>query len=67
MNALIQNMGVPWAYRILGLTTLATGLPAAWFLKERVPTHTPRMVEWYVPWEDLGVKILTDVGLCSSH
>ncbi|EEU39145.1 uncharacterized protein NECHADRAFT_94539 [Fusarium vanettenii 77-13-4] len=26
--------------------SLATGLPAAWAIRERAPTHTPRFIEW---------------------
>ena len=35
LEALIQRLGIPWMFRVLGLVTLATGLPAAWLLKER--------------------------------
>ena len=45
-NILIQRVGTAWSFRILGLTTLATGLPAAWLIKERVSVHTPGLVEW---------------------
>lgn len=37
MNGLIQTVGIPWTFRIMGILTLATGLPAAWLIKERVP------------------------------
>ena len=47
IDALVQRLGVAWAYRILGLTTLATGLPAAWLVKERIQTRSPVFVEWY--------------------
>lgn len=47
LDALISKMGVEWAYRVLGLTTLCTGLPAAWFVKERVTPNAPRLIEWY--------------------
>lgn len=47
IDALVQKLGVAWAYRILGLTTLATGLPAAWLVKERTTTRSPVFVEWY--------------------
>ncbi|KAK7419423.1 hypothetical protein QQX98_003375 [Neonectria punicea] len=46
LDALIQRLNIAWGYRILGLLTLATGLPAAWVIKERVPTHTPGFIEW---------------------
>ena len=37
VNAMISNVGIPWTFRILGLSSLATGLPAAWFIRERAP------------------------------
>lgn len=46
IDALVQKLGVAWAYRILGLTTLATGLPAAWLIKERTQAQSPVFVEW---------------------
>ena len=46
MDALIQKLSTAWAYRILGLLTLATGIPAALVMKERAPSHTPGFVEW---------------------
>ncbi|KAK5169759.1 uncharacterized protein LTR77_005737 [Saxophila tyrrhenica] len=46
LEALIQKVGIPWTFRILGFITLSTGLPAAWLIKERAPTHN-------VPFLDL--------------
>jgi hypothetical protein len=47
LDALITALGTAWAYRILGIATLATGLPAAWLLKERTNTVARRgFVEW---------------------
>ncbi len=46
LNSLIQRFGPAWTYRILGLATLVTGLPAAWFIKERVPIRGAAFVEW---------------------
>ena len=37
LDTLIQRFGPAWAYRILTMVTLATGLPAAYFIKERSP------------------------------
>lgn len=48
VDALVQRLSVAWAYRILGFLTLVTGLPAAWVIKERHPTHTPGFIEWSV-------------------
>ncbi|KFH41632.1 putative transporter-like protein [Hapsidospora chrysogenum ATCC 11550] len=48
LDALITALGTAWAYRILGIATLATGLPAAWMLKERTNNTVARrgFVEW---------------------
>lgn len=36
-NALIERVGPAWTFRILGFMILATGIPAALVIKERVP------------------------------
>ncbi|KUL85826.1 hypothetical protein ZTR_07338 [Talaromyces verruculosus] len=45
-NGLLQALGVAWAFRVLGFITLATGLPAAYLIKERVPIRPTSFVEW---------------------
>jgi nitrate/nitrite transporter NarK len=47
LDALIQRLGIAWAYRVLAATTLATGLPAAWLIKERATAKSSRFIEWY--------------------
>jgi MCP family monocarboxylic acid transporter-like MFS transporter 3 len=37
LEALNRRVGIAWTFRIQGFLTIATGLPAAWMLKERVP------------------------------
>ncbi|KAK1243453.1 hypothetical protein MKX07_004081 [Trichoderma sp. CBMAI-0711] len=46
LDSLIHKLGVAWAYRILGLMTLSTGLPAAWLMKERIPVERRGFIEW---------------------
>ncbi|OHW91804.1 major facilitator superfamily transporter [Colletotrichum incanum] len=46
LDALLNRLGSAWAYRVLALVTLATGLPAAWLIKERVPVRSSGFVEW---------------------
>ncbi|KAI3329086.1 major facilitator superfamily transporter [Xylariaceae sp. AK1471] len=46
LDPLIRSFGLAWAFRVLGLATLATGLPAAWFLKERTNVRKGGFVEW---------------------
>jgi MCP family monocarboxylic acid transporter-like MFS transporter 3 len=36
-NSLINQVGIAWMFRILGFMILATGIPAAFFIKERIP------------------------------
>ncbi|MCJ1396541.1 hypothetical protein MMC18_009432 [Xylographa bjoerkii] len=46
MNSVIEKVGPAWTFRILGLATLGTGLPAAWLIKERSPIRSATFVEW---------------------
>ncbi|KIX06530.1 uncharacterized protein Z518_04506 [Rhinocladiella mackenziei CBS 650.93] len=48
IDALINSVGIAWAFRILGFLILATCLPAAWFIQERVPIGQ-------VPFVDLSM------------
>lgn len=49
LDPLIRYAGPAWGFRALGLATLATGLPAAWFLKERTSVRRGGFIEWYAP------------------
>ncbi|KAI1367070.1 major facilitator superfamily domain-containing protein [Xylaria arbuscula] len=46
LDPLIRAAGPAWAFRTLGLSTIATGIPAAWFIKERTPIRRGGFVEW---------------------
>jgi MFS transporter, MCT family, solute carrier family 16 (monocarboxylic acid transporters), member 3 len=46
IQALIDVVGIPWTLRMFGFGMLITGLPAAWFVKERTAST-------HVPWIDL--------------
>lgn len=46
LDALISKLGTAWAYRIMGIMTLATSLPTAWLIKERVPINRKAIIEW---------------------
>jgi nitrate/nitrite transporter NarK len=48
MNALVQKLGPEWCFRIFGFMTLATGLPAAWLIRERAPLKTGIFIDWLV-------------------
>lgn len=45
-QALIDNVGLPWTFRIIGLLTLATCIPCVWLLKERTRVGTPARFDW---------------------
>ena len=49
MNGMILRVGPAWTFRILGLMKLATGIPAAWLIKERCPIKSDKLIEWYLP------------------
>lgn len=37
IDAMIRHIGIDWTFRVLGLCILATGIPAACVIRERVP------------------------------
>lgn len=45
MQALIDNVGIPWTFRIMGFLTFATGVPAALLIKERAPSTSVPLVD----------------------
>lgn len=47
ISSLIDRVGIPWTFRILGLITLTMTIPAAMLLKERA-RRAPATVEWSV-------------------
>lgn len=49
LDALIEHYGTAWAYRVIGILTLVTGLPAAWLIRERTVIRTTGFVDWCVP------------------
>lgn len=46
MSAIVTNLGISWAFWLLGILVLVTGLPAAYFIKERAPIRNSTFVEW---------------------
>lgn len=42
LEALVSRVGIEWTFRIQGCMTIATGLPAAWFMRDLAsPRNTP--------------------------
>ncbi|OPB45600.1 MFS permease [Trichoderma simmonsii] len=65
LDAVIQRHGTAWAYRVLGLVTLATGLPAAWLVKERSPVKTAGFIEWRL-FRDFSFVIIFTAGAIAT-
>ncbi|KAJ7480637.1 major facilitator superfamily transporter [Mycena latifolia] len=61
IDGLIQHLGPAWTFRILGLITLATGLPAAWLIKERTSIRTTGFIDWSL-FRDLRFIVLFFAG-----
>ncbi|KAF7554877.1 hypothetical protein G7Z17_g2590 [Cylindrodendrum hubeiense] len=61
LDALILKFGPAWTYRILGIATLVTGLPAAWFIQERTPIRTASLIEWRL-FKDPAFALIFAVG-----
>lgn len=43
---LLEALGPAWTFRVIGALTLATGLPGAWLIRERMPAKRTTFVEW---------------------
>ena len=46
MEGLLESLGTAWTFRLVGIFTLVTGLPAAWFIKDRIPPSRRAFLEW---------------------
>lgn len=46
LEAGVRNLGIEWTFRLVGLLMLATGLPAAWFVKERFTVMRKQFIDW---------------------
>ncbi|KAI2635424.1 major facilitator superfamily transporter [Xylaria nigripes] len=61
LDPLIRKAGIAWAFRTLGLAALVTGLPAAWFLKERTRAHSGNFIDWAL-FKDINFILIFLVG-----
>ncbi|KAI0319532.1 major facilitator superfamily domain-containing protein [Amylostereum chailletii] len=63
INALIDRVGVPWTFLILGFITLAMTLPAAMLLKERT-RRAPARIEWrlFLDWKFVLLFVGSGIG-----
>ncbi|KAK8197215.1 major facilitator superfamily domain-containing protein [Phyllosticta capitalensis] len=46
MNKLIVEVGPAWTFRVIGLITLGTAMPAAFLLKERTDIQSKKFIDW---------------------
>ncbi|KAL4821614.1 major facilitator superfamily domain-containing protein [Aspergillus spinulosporus] len=65
VDALIQGTGLAWTFRTLGMITLATGIPAALFIKERAPIPKSAFVEWNL-FRDIRFALLFLAGAIAT-
>ena len=45
IQALIDKVGIPWTFRILGFVSLASGIPAALLIRERLPSNSAPFID----------------------
>ena len=65
VSGVINRLGAAWAFRLIGLVILATGLPAAWFIKERAPIRNATFIEWGL-FKDLKFLTLFIMGVVAT-
>jgi nitrate/nitrite transporter NarK len=65
MEKLVQQTGPAWTFRIIGLVTLATGLPAAWLIKERSPVRRKTFIDWNL-FRDVKFNLLFITGAIAT-
>ncbi|KAF2012090.1 MFS transporter, MCP family, solute carrier family 16, member 10 [Aaosphaeria arxii CBS 175.79] len=46
LQALVDRVGIEWTFRIQGCMTIATGLPAAWFMRDLTSTRNTPFVDF---------------------
>lgn len=63
MNSLLTELGPAWAFRVIGLITLGTGLPAAYLIKERTTIRPSAFIEWFVSSNVLMVNLFLTTPL----
>lgn len=65
MEGFLESMGTAWTFRALGLITLATGLPAVYFIKDRVKPNRRTFIEWTL-FQDSRFVILFLAGAVAT-
>ncbi|KAH7067205.1 major facilitator superfamily domain-containing protein [Paraphoma chrysanthemicola] len=67
LQALVDRVGIAWTFRIQGLLTLATGLPAAWFMIDRTRVRNAPFIElsMFRNWAFTAVFLAGAIGTFS--
>lgn len=65
MNGLIQHLGVAWTFHLIGIITCLTGLPAAYFVKDRVTPRPRPFIEWQL-FKDFRFVFLFMSGIVAT-
>ncbi|KAJ5788681.1 hypothetical protein N7457_003671 [Penicillium paradoxum] len=65
MDALLDRVGVQWTFRIIGFAIWATGLPAAYLIKQRVPIARSAVVDWRL-FRNIRFCLLFAVGAIAT-
>ena len=65
IHALTARLGVAWTFRIIGVLQLATGIPAAFLIKERTRVHRNVFVEWSLFKDPTFVLIFLAGGIAT--
>ncbi|RYP57797.1 hypothetical protein DL769_009267 [Monosporascus sp. CRB-8-3] len=61
-GVLTERLGIAWTFRIFGLLSLATGVPPAFFIRERVPAHGSFDIDWSL-FKDVAFSCLFASGV----
>lgn len=67
MSALIERVGPAWTFRILGCMILATGIPAAFVIKERVPIKKNAFIDRSLLKETRFITLFLAGGLSTFY
>jgi MFS family permease len=61
-GVLTERLGIAWTFRIFGLLSLATGVPAAFFIRERIPAQGSFDIDWSL-FKDVAFSCLFASGV----
>ena len=64
-QAVVEKIGSAWTLRVLGFITLATGWPAAWFIRDRVPPNRRTFIDWQL-FKDSRFVVLFAAGAVAT-